>query len=140
MTEWEKNFVRRHRVARLATVDTESRPHVVPVVYAYDGDGLYTPIDEKPKQVGAYQLQRACNIQANPDVAVIIDDYAEDWQQLAWVQTRGTAAIVETGPAHEAGVQLLHAKYPQYESMPLHDRPVIAITITRVVSWRARDY
>jgi hypothetical protein len=31
---------------------------------------------------------------ANPHVAVIIDHYAEDWIQLAWVQVRGKAEIV----------------------------------------------
>ena len=37
------------RVARLATVDPDGRPHVVPICFALDGDTLYTAVDEKPK-------------------------------------------------------------------------------------------
>jgi hypothetical protein len=66
-----------------------------------------------------------------------IDDYSEDWRQLAWVQVHGLAEIVEAGLEHAAGVEHLHHKYPQYEAMPLHDRPIIVITLTHVTSWRA---
>jgi PPOX class probable F420-dependent enzyme len=139
MTDWEHTFIANHWVARLATVDSQGRPHVVPIVYAFDGRRLYTPIDEKPKRVGVYRLQRVRNIQTNPHVAVIIDDYGEDWGRLAWVQIRGTATIVEAGPEHAAGVWLLHDKYPQYQAMPLEGRPIIVITPDRITSWRAQQ-
>jgi PPOX class probable F420-dependent enzyme len=126
-----------HRVARLATVGAHGQPHVVPIVYAFDGAHLYTPLDAKPKRVGVYQLQRVKNIQANPLVAVVIDDYADDWTTLAWVQIRGTARLVEASQEHSKGVALLTAKYPQYRTMPLADRPVIVITPGRITSWRA---
>lgn len=135
MTGWEKAFITNHRVARLATVDGNNHPHVVPIVYAFDGKRLYTPIDKKPKRVGASRLQRVRNIQANARVAVVIDDYSEDWRQLAWVQIRGSATIVEGGPEHATAVGLLQAKYPQYGAMTLHDRPIIVITPNRIVSW-----
>jgi len=32
------------RVARLATVDAEGRPHMVPVCFAYDGEVFYTQL------------------------------------------------------------------------------------------------
>lgn len=136
-TAWEGAFIAQRRVARLATVDVEGQPHVVPIVYAYDGERLYTPLDAKPKRVGARQLQRVRNIQANPRVAVVIDDYAEDWGQLAWVQVRGRAIVVEDGKQHAKGVKLLTEKYPQYESMPLDDRPVIVVTVASMARWRA---
>ncbi len=137
MEAWERDFIASHRVARLATGNATGQPSVVPIVYAFDGDRLYTPLDAKPKGVGPYQLQRVRNIQANPQVAIIIDDYSEDWRQLAWVQVHGLAEIVEAGPEHVVGVEHLHHKYPQYEVMPLHDRPIIVVTLTRVTSWRA---
>ena len=46
-------------------MDAKGQPHIVPIVYAFDGDRLLTPIDAKPKRVGPYQLQRVRNIQAN---------------------------------------------------------------------------
>jgi PPOX class probable F420-dependent enzyme len=137
MTDWERDFVTQHRVAHLATLDEQGQPHVVPIVYAFDGEHIFTPIDEKPKRVGAYQLQRVRNIQANHRVAVIIDDYDEDWRKLAWVQIRGRAVILSQGGTYASGVELLSRKYPQYEDMPLTGRPLIVISLERVVSWRA---
>ena len=35
------------RVARLATLDPDGRPHLVPIVFALDGDTLYSAVDRK---------------------------------------------------------------------------------------------
>jgi PPOX class probable F420-dependent enzyme len=137
MTDWERDFLTRHRVAHLATMDGQGQPHVVPIVYAFDGEHLFTPIDEKPKRVGAYQLKRVRNIQANDRVAVIIDDYEEDWRRLAWVQIRGRALILTQGESYVTGIELLSRKYLQYQDMPLTGWPLIVISLERVVSWRA---
>lgn len=137
VTEWERAFIADHRVARLATVDAQGQPQVVPVVYAFDGASLYTPVDGKPKRVGARQLQRVRNLAANVHVSVVIDDYAEDWRRLAWVQIHGRAEIADTGPLYAVGVTELRRKYPQYETLPI--ALVIVITPTRITSWRAAD-
>jgi PPOX class probable F420-dependent enzyme len=118
------------RVARLATVDPRGRPHVVPISFALDGDTLYTAVDEKPKRTR--ELQRLRNIQANPQVEVLIDHYEEDWSGLWWVRLRGTARIVDDRRAME----LLAAKYPQYrERIPAG--PVIAVSIEERIEWTA---
>lgn len=135
--DWTRQFLEGQRVARLATVDGDGRPHVVPIVYALRGQQLFTPIDEKPKRVGPYELQRARNIEANPHVAVIVDRYSQDWRKLAWVQLRGRAAIVDSGSAHAAGVSLLEARYSQYATMPLARRPIIVVDVEHISSWRA---
>jgi PPOX class probable F420-dependent enzyme len=118
------------RVARLATVDPRGRPHVVPISFALDGDTLYTAVDEKPKRTR--ELQRLRNIQANPQVEVLIDEYDEDWSQLWWVRLRGTARIVDDRRAME----LLAAKYPQYRERPPVG-PVIAVSIEERIQWTA---
>jgi PPOX class probable F420-dependent enzyme len=124
----------------MATVDASGQPHAIPIVYVYDGGRLYTPIDKKPKRVGdLYQLQRIRDIRAEPRVAVIIDEYSDDWEKLAWVQIRGRAGILETGRIYQTAVSLLVDKYPQYREMTLDGRPLIAITLERVVSWRAKE-
>ena len=51
MTDWEYTFIAEHRVARLGTVDAHGQPAVVPIVYAFDGIALFTPLDAKPKRV-----------------------------------------------------------------------------------------
>src|SRR5262245_39687348 len=86
LTEDEIAFVQRQRVARLATADADGRPYVVPVCYAFDGARFYSPLDEKPKRVAATQLKRVRNIEARPEVSLVIDRYDDDWSQLAYLQ------------------------------------------------------
>ena len=136
-TETELDFLNRTRVGRLATGDAAGQPHVIPIVFATDGRRLYTPLDEKPKRVEPSQLKRVRNLFENPKVAFIVDDYDEDWTQLAWVLVRGAGKMVENGEAHATGVCLLQGKYPQYERMPLKDRPLIVVTPSQVTSWKA---
>ena len=135
--DWERQFIERQRVARLATVDEKGQPHVVPIVYAFDGERLFTPLDAKPKRVGPHQLRRVRNIQANPHVAVVIDEYSDDWRDLAWVQIRGLATLVPSGPEYQAGLALLEARYPQYAALPLAGRPIMVIQARHITSWQA---
>ena len=137
MEKWTRVFLEKQRVARLATVDRQNRPHIVPIVYAFDGERLYTPIDNKPKRVNAHQLRRVRNIQANPQVMVLVDRYSANWRRLVWVQLRGAAKLVESGPDTMAGISFLEAKYPQYAELPLTGRPIIVVRVENVVSWRA---
>jgi nitroimidazol reductase NimA-like FMN-containing flavoprotein (pyridoxamine 5'-phosphate oxidase superfamily) len=53
------------RIARLATVDPENnQPYVIPVVFAFDGNNIFIPIDDKPKNTtNSKQLKRVKNIQ-----------------------------------------------------------------------------
>jgi PPOX class probable F420-dependent enzyme len=118
------------RVARLATVDRQGRPHVVPICFAIEGETLYSAVDEKPKRTR--RLQRLRNIEANPQVEVVIDHYEDDWTKLWWVRLRGTARIVDDPRA----VDLLAAKYPQYRDRPPQG-PVIAVSIEERSEWRA---
>lgn len=128
-------FLGSARVARLATVDRRGRPHVVPIVFAYAAGRLYTPIDLKPKAAEPARLRRVRNIRSNPHVQVLIDRYDEDWGRLGYVQLRGRAELIERGAEYRRALRLLESKYPQYEALPLEGRPVIRVTIERVVSW-----
>ena len=139
MTDWERAFISERRVARLATVDASGQPAVIPIVYAFDGATLFTPLDAKQKRVAADRLQRVRNINANPRVAIIIDSYSEDWRQLAWVHIRGQARVIASGPDYTVGIMLLEAKYPQYARMPLAGRPLIVIEPASIRSWRPSD-
>ena len=137
MEPWQTALLHTARVARLATVDPAGQPHVVPIVFVYDGGRLFTPLDAKPKHVPASQLRRARNLAANDRAAVVVDHYDEDWQQLAWVQIRGRAALLADGDEYAAGLTLLRQKYPQYATLSLAGRPLIRITVAQVRGWRA---
>jgi PPOX class probable F420-dependent enzyme len=84
------------RVARLATIDFEEvKPHIVPVVFVFDGNSYYIPIDKKPKRVDdPEQLRRVRNIQKNPNVALLIDEYKEDWSKLFFIMIQGKGSLI----------------------------------------------
>ena len=104
------------RVARLATVSATGQPHLVPVTFAVDGDMIYTAVDHKPKTTT--RLRRLANIAANPQVTLLADHYADDWDQLWWARADGHATVL-TGQADIASpVALLAARYPQYQATP----------------------
>jgi PPOX class probable F420-dependent enzyme len=136
-TEQELDFLSRTRVGRLATTDSAGQPHVIPVVFATDGQKLYTPLDRKPKRIAPNQLKRVRNLLYNPKLAFVVDHYEEDWTKLAWLLVKGTGVLVESGESYATGIRLLEEKYPQYGSMPLKDRPLIVITPSDVTSWKA---
>ncbi|MGH7843718.1 MAG: TIGR03668 family PPOX class F420-dependent oxidoreductase [Candidatus Binatia bacterium] len=139
LTAAQKKFLDRHRIGHLATADCRGRPHVVPICYACDGSCLYSVLDAKPKRVPAAKLKRLRNIQDNPRVAVVIDEYDEDWTRLAYTLVHGTATVLSGGEKHARALRLLRDRYPQYRAMPLEGCPVIRITIERAVSWNALD-
>ena len=57
-------------VARLSTVDDKHHmPYLVPVVFVFDDNYYYIPIDKKRKKQSPEKLKRVRNIQANPNVA-----------------------------------------------------------------------
>ena len=119
------------RVARLATVGPDGRPHVVPICFALDGDTLYTAVDEKPK--ATRKLRRLANIEANPRVEVVVDHWDEDWSRLEWVRLAGRARVVDRD---ERALELLQAKYEQYREQPPAG-PFIVVAIESRREWRA---
>jgi PPOX class probable F420-dependent enzyme len=128
-------FIKTARVARLATVDPQQRPHVVPVCFAYVDGVAYSVLDAKPKRVTVTELRRVRNLLANPNVQLLIDRYEEDWSRLAYLQLRGRAELLNPGPEHLAALASLRDKYTQYVAMPLADAPMIKLTVESWVAW-----
>jgi PPOX class probable F420-dependent enzyme len=124
------------RVARLATVDAEGRPHLVPLVFAARGGEIVTAVDHKPKR--SPRLRRLRNIAAHPAVCLLVDAYDEDWERLWWVRADGDARVLPPGTQDEytAAIDLLREKYAQYRQRP-PDGPVIAVTVHRWHGWSA---
>jgi PPOX class probable F420-dependent enzyme len=130
--------LRQARVARFATLDARGRPHIVPICFAYDGNIIYTAIDQKPKRVSPERLIRVKNIRAVPHVALLIDEYKENWTQLWYVLIRGKAKLIPQSARKERARALgkLRAKYLQYaRGMLPEDAPIIRIGLERITSW-----
>jgi PPOX class probable F420-dependent enzyme len=124
------------RIARLATQDADGRPHVIPICFVWDGLVFYSAIDRKPKRLGPIRLARLKNIKATPHVALLVDQYDEDWTRLWYVLVRGEADLVSSPVERKRAIQHLRAKYPQYDvSMLDDDAPVLRITPMRVIAW-----
>jgi len=121
------------RVARLATADAAGRPHLVPIVFAVDGDTVYSAVDAEPKRSTA--LRRLANVKANPAVALLVDHYDDDWTSLWWVRADGRARVLEPQDAQaRRGVELLAGRYPQYRLVPPAG-PVLAVEVERWSGW-----
>jgi PPOX class probable F420-dependent enzyme len=120
------------RVAHLATTDPDGRPHLVPIVFALDGDTLYSAVDRKPKR--SMKLRRIENARARPDVTILVDHYEDDWSRLWWIRLRGSARVLDQGEERDRALALLQEKYPQYRTEP-PDGPVLAVDVTDVRVW-----
>jgi len=123
------------RVARLATAGEDARPHLVPIVFALEGERIYFAVDSKPKRTR--DLRRLANIAANPRVSVLVDHYDDDdWSRLWWVRADGAAHLVTEAREADDALDALARKYPQYR----HARPpgpVVAIAVDRMTGWEA---
>jgi len=149
LTSGERALVAEARRAILATVSPSGTPRLVPVCFAVaPGDDrlgrpiLYSPIDEKPKaSPDPHTLSRVQDLLVLPDVSLLVDRWDEDWTRLAWVRVYGRGVLLEPQPhereEHASAVALLRAKYAQYASHRLEERPIIRIVVDRSRSWGA---
>lgn len=135
-----EEFIQSVRVARLATIDSDFKPHLVPVVFVFDGNHFFIPVDEKRKKAKPEKLRRIRNIQGNSNVALLIDEYNEDWTRLAFVMIQGIASIEKSRPQADIQVQKalkqLTIKYTQYQRVGTGEI-LIRIKPEKVVSWRS---
>jgi PPOX class probable F420-dependent enzyme len=136
LNDQQRAFLLSQRVGRLATADSAGAPHVVPVCYACLGNMVVIALDTKPKRVSPQRLKRVRNILENPQVALVVDHYEEDWSRLAFLLIRGSAALLPTEhDTHAEAVAALRQRYTQYQTMPIEQQPVIAIQVESVVGW-----
>jgi PPOX class probable F420-dependent enzyme len=107
----------------------------VPICFVLLDDGLYTPIDEKPKTPDPRSLARIRDIERRADVSFLVDRWVEDWHGLAWLRCDGSAKLSDDADERTTAIAALRAKYPQYVAHDLESRPLIRIVIERVRSW-----
>ena len=74
------------------------------------------------------------NVAANPAVALLVDHYADDWNELWWVRADGTGRVVD--PQDAEGVRalsLLADRYPCFAALGA----VLAVDVRRRSGWAA---
>lgn len=131
-----RRLVESARVARLATVDPDGRPHLVPVCFVLVGDGVYSAVDDKPKRDA--RPRRLANLEATGHASLLVDEYREDWSALWWVRLDGRGRVVDDSAEADGARSALTAKYPQYTQRPPRG-PVLAIAVTRWSAWSAES-
>lgn len=136
-TTAERDLLDAARVGRLATVRPDGRPHVVPVMFATAApDVLVTAVDHKPKR--STDLQRLRNIEAHPEVSLLVDHEDEDWTALWWLRVDATARVVRDDPERSTLVGPLVRKYAAYAGNPPRG-PVVAMAVHTVASWNVGE-
>ncbi|MBB2912673.1 PPOX class probable F420-dependent enzyme [Streptosporangium becharense] len=120
------------RSAKLATADRAGVPHIVPIVFALDGNVITFAVDHKPKST--MNLRRLRNIGENDRVCLLVDLYDDDWSRLWWARADGKAEIT-TDPATRArAITRLSARYDQYRDHP-PEGPVVTVTVESWSGW-----
>ena len=107
----------------------------MPICFVLLEGALYTPIDEKPKSSDPRSLARIRDIERRAEVTVLVDRWDEDWTHLAWLRCDGRAGLTDELGERTAAIAALRAKYPQYATHDLAERPLIRIVIERIRSW-----
>jgi nitroimidazol reductase NimA-like FMN-containing flavoprotein (pyridoxamine 5'-phosphate oxidase superfamily) len=129
LTAKEKDFVQCQRVARVATVASDNVAHSVPVCPLFDTNKIYFASERAARKVR--------NIEDNPNVTIVFDEYSEAWDYLRGIMLQGTARIVKTKEFRELRKKF-YAKYSQYERhAPLGERhsAIVEVTPERKFSW-----
>lgn len=135
LTPWASDLLENARVARLAMLDADDRPRVLPVTFAVAEGAVWSAIDSKPKR--STEPARLRYLRRRPEAALVVDRYDDDWDRLAWVQLLGRVEVVELDQG-EPGLDALVAKYPQYADQP-PPGPLLRLEVERALTWRAAD-
>jgi PPOX class probable F420-dependent enzyme len=148
LTPEQRAFAAAARTATLATMAPSGRPRLVPICFVVGDDSpgpngrprIYSPLDDKPKRSDdPHELGRVQDLLVLPDATLLVDRWSEDWSRLAWVRLDCRGELLEPEPRerdeHAAAVAALREKYRQYAAQRLEDRPVIRLTVDRVVAW-----
>lgn len=125
MMKRELEFLRSHDLCRLATSSKEGQPHVVPVIYAMDGNDLVIAVDYKTKKLK--------NVRENGRVAIVVDDYDPNHG----IMIEGRCQIYERGREYLRLLKVLYDRFEYYRNNPWNEgeSPIFKIHPSKVVSW-----
>ena len=125
LTARQLGFLKRHELCRLATASKDSKPHVVPVIYAVDGEDVIVAVDYGTKKLG--------NLRQNKKVALVVDDYRPNHA----VMIEGDCEILEKGKEYLRLLQVLFDRFEYYRKNPWGEgeSPILKIRPAKAVSW-----
>jgi uncharacterized protein len=125
LTAKQLSFLKTHELCRLATASKDAKPHVVPVIYAIDGENLVVAID--------YGTKKLKNLRENKNVALVVDDYHPNHA----VVVEGDCDVLEKGKEYLRLLRLLFDRFEYYRKNPWGEgeSPILRIKPTKAISW-----
>ena len=125
LTANQLKFLKAHELCRLATASKDAKPHVVPVIYAIDGENVVIAIDYGTRKLG--------NLRENRKVALVVDDYRPNHA----VMVEGDCEILEKGKEYLRLLKVLFGRFEYYRKNPWGEgeSPILKIEPAKAVSW-----
>lgn len=125
LTPKQLNFLKAHEVCRLATASNDAKPHVVPVIYALDGEDVVVAVD--------YGTKKLKNLKENEKVALVVDEYHPNKA----VMIEGDCEILERGKEYVRLLHVLFDRFEYYRKNPWAEgeSPILKIKPTKAVMW-----
>src|SRR5204863_5666772 len=116
----EEVFLKTARVMRVATV-SKSGPHIVPVCPLFDRGSIYFGSDKA--------TQKVHNLGRNPRIAVVFDEYSDDWERICGVMVQGRAEFITGGAQFRRIRELMFAKFEPYknEGLPADESLIVRV-------------
>lgn len=130
LTKAQAKLIQWERVARVATVGAAGMPHLVPVCQILVAGKIYFASGRRGRKV--------LNLGSNPRLALTVDLYSDDWDQIQGVMVQGTARVIARSARFRSLRRRLYAKYPQYPreaALGESDSVIVELTPTHVFSW-----
>lgn len=122
----EDRFLSDNEVGRLATIDKDGLPHVVPVCYVYRSGGLWIATDYK---TGKYR-----NLMSNDKVALVVD---AGYDSNRGILVQGRARIYRRGRKFRTIYAVFYKKFNWVRATPWKEGevPFVKIEPVRKASW-----
>ena len=125
LTPRQASFLRSHELCRLATASEEGKPHVVPVIYALDGEDVIVAVDYGTKKLG--------NLRQNRQVALVVDEFKPN----KGLMIEGDCEILERGKEYLRLLQILFDRFEYYRKNPWGEgeSPILRIRPVKAAMW-----
>jgi len=125
LTPRQASFLRSHEPCRLATASKEGKPHVVPVIYALDGEDVVVAVDYGTKKLG--------NLRQNRQVALVVDEFKPN----KGLMIEGDCEILERGKEYLRLLQILFDRFEYYRKNPWSEgeSPILRIRPVKAAMW-----
>ena len=125
LTPKQLAFLRSRELCRLATASKDAKPHVVPVIYALDGEDIIIAID--------YGTKKLVNLRQNRKVALVVDEFHPN----RGIMVEGESEILERGKEYLRLLEVLFDRFEYYRKNPWGEgeSPILKVKPAKAVMW-----